>query len=125
MSLRCQHFLFNFKTQGHGYQYLFPNSVWLQNEGWFVIPSLGGVTLSFFTLHYLDLEKNNPVFYKIVKSFVYIFMAIFFFPFLKPLYYELSNLTYIILILGLMTILTIAGIRLKQGFKPAKYFLLF
>ena len=54
---------------------------------------------------------------------MYIFISVIVFPFLKPIYYELCNLTYLLILSGLALLFTMAIIRFKQGYRPAKYYI--
>ena len=115
--------LLNMATNGLAYQFLYPDWVWFQNEGFLLRGMMTGLTLSLFTTSYLNIREKNPRLKKVwrgVNITCLVFIGLSAFPFYKtflPLVYLFMALSF-----GLCFVSGI--IKIKENYRPAKFYLM-
>ncbi len=115
--------LLNMASNGLGFQFLYPDWIWFQNEGFLLRASLTALFLIFFTINYLGVNKSTPVIHKFFIILTYLaigFLVGSFFPFYK---YLLTPF-YFFLVLGFTFFILVGAYKLKLEYRPAKYYLL-
>ncbi|MEE2742995.1 MAG: sensor histidine kinase [Bdellovibrionota bacterium] len=112
----------NVGANGLAFQYIYPNSIWIQNDGFFL---RAGLTIFFFNLFvksFLQIEKARFL-YKIIQFNLVCALIIMFCSFLN-----LYNLIYppvIIFSISAFIFIIYAGVvRMWEGYKPARYYIL-
>lgn len=108
--------------QGYGFKYLWPNSTWLVLQSTFLVPVLNGWAAIAFVKHFLDTKKNYPLGDKIL-SVIFFFYILCFFLSIMDQYYYAQNLVQLTAMFGSLLTIYIAYKIGKQGYRPAKYFL--
>ncbi len=109
--------------QGYSFRYLWPNSTWLSQNGIFIFTNLGGVAACLFTKQFLHtkyyLPKLNTIFNYLIGLFL--ISLLFLFAGKKQLSFIIMQTNTLILS---VYIILLALLTLKQGYKPAMFFLL-
>ena len=115
--------LLNMATNGLGFQFIYPSSIWFQNEGFLCRASILGVSLVYFTMNYLGVNDSTP---KIKKIFTfYLYTAILFFVCsLFPIYKYLIGPFYLFLGTGFIYMLFVGVYKVKMNYRPAKYYII-
>ncbi|MBG08593.1 MAG: hypothetical protein CME68_07530 [Halobacteriovoraceae bacterium] len=111
-------------ANGIAFQFLYPNSFWLQNEGFLLRGGLIGLFLHLFLKKFLLINKReNRRIYNILQINIYtslIFILLSFFGIYRLLYFP-----FISFVIFAFCFIILAGlVRLKQGYRPARFYLL-
>ena len=115
--------LMNMASNGLGFQFLYPDWIWFQNEGFLLRASLTALFLIFFTINYLGVSKSTPKIHNLFKGLTYLaicFLIGSFFPFYK---YLLTPF-YFFLVIGFSFFIFVGAYKLKLEYRPARYYLL-
>ncbi|MBT6180027.1 MAG: hypothetical protein HOI23_22485, partial [Deltaproteobacteria bacterium] len=115
--------LFQATLNGYTYQYLFQFSPWLSEKSLLLGGLLSACFMTFFTASFLEIKSQNP---KILKGLYIIggtdaVLAIL--AFVCP-YRPMSKLLIITTVLAVLITILSAVVRLRQGYLPARIFLL-
>lgn len=108
--------------QGYGFKYLWPNSTWLVVQSTFLVPVLNGWTAIAFVKNFLNTKVNFNLGHKILNV-IFFFYTICFFLSLFNQFYLAQNLVQLTAMFGSLLTIYIAYRVGKQGYRPAKYFL--
>ncbi len=110
-------------VNGLSNQYLWPNSVWLANHVFpiFIAAATGWALL--FSQHFLGINAQSPYFYRLFRVMqwwmaILAVASIVLSPSLSTMLVLLSDIPFLILLM------TAGAYSLKQGYRPAQYFLL-
>tara|TARA_Y100001954_G_scaffold124691_1_gene133869 strand:+ start:4280 stop:8236 length:3957 start_codon:yes stop_codon:yes gene_type:complete len=115
--------LLNMATNGLAYQFLYPDWIWFQNEGFILRGMMTGFTLSLFTTSYLNIGKKNPLLKKIwrginITCFVFIGLSTF------PFYKTFLPLAYLFMALSFGLCFVSGIIKIRENYRPAKFYLM-
>lgn len=109
--------------KGITFQYFWPNSPWLAVHSMFLLPSLVGIFGIFFFNNFLKTKELLPFANKVFKVIVAIYLVVIFLALINKF-----KISYMIMEITAMTVallmLLFAGLILKKGYQPAKYFLI-
>ncbi len=108
--------------QGYGFKYLWPNSSWLVLQSTFLVPVINGWTAIAFVKHFLDTKKTYPLGDKILSITFFFYFLCFVLSLMNQFYYA-QNLVQLTAMIGSLLTIYIAYRIGKQGYRPAKYFL--
>jgi two-component sensor histidine kinase len=114
--------LLNMATNGLGFQFLYPSSIWFQNEGFLCRASILGVSLIYFTMNYLGVNDSTPKIKKIFTFYLYTAILFFIFSFF-PIYKLLIGPFYLFLGTGFVYLLFVGGYKVQMNYRPAKYYI--
>ncbi|WP_444685396.1 ATP-binding protein [Alkalicoccus luteus] len=114
--------LFTFLSfTGLAYQFIWPEAVWFNNRAILFFMLLSNMMAIIFAVNFLELRKEVP------RSLIYMYMAFSINLILLGVWaysYPLAlNLIVIASVATVLTVLTAALIRYRQGFGPSIYFL--
>ncbi|MGE0566817.1 MAG: 7TM diverse intracellular signaling domain-containing protein [Bacteroidia bacterium] len=110
-------------TQGYTFQYLWPELPGLARQSLIVFPCLVGVSGMIFMLDFLKIRIGNNWYFRIMLFFVLAYIFSLIFNFINKI--EVSQKLMEITAMSVSMFMLITPIiRLRQGFKPAKFFLI-
>jgi len=111
-------------ANGIAFQFLYPKSFWLQNEGFLLRGGLISLFLHLFLKKFLLINKReNRRIYNIIQINIYVslvFILLSFFGIYRLLYFPFISFV----IFGLFFIILAGIVRLNQGYRPARFYLL-
>ena len=111
-------------ANGIAFQFLYPNSFWLQNEGFLLRGGLIGLFLHLFLKNFLLINKReNRRIYNILQINIYTSLIFILLSFLAFIDYFIF-LSYYFVIFVFCFIILAGLVRLKQGYRPARFYLL-
>lgn len=113
-----------FIFRGYGFQYLWPNSPNLNNQILPVFVSLSYVTFALFSIEYLDIKKNAPVWLYKTNVAIVIFNLFTIVPALIGYYFYSFAISVPAGISLLIVSVSTGMLLLIQGSRSARYFML-
>ena len=112
-----------FILQGFSLRFLAPNSIWVANNGVSFFGGLTALFMTLFSISFLRLDEQNPRLYKVSLFFcitnILVILASLFLP------YSVTIKSIALTVLSTTPFVLFCGIyRVKENYRPAKYFLL-
>ena len=111
-------------ANGIAFQILYPNSFWLQNEGFLLRGGLIALFIHLFLKKFLLINRReNRRIYNILQINIYISLIFILLSFFGN--YRLLYFPFISFVIFVFCFIILAGIvRLNQGYRPARFYLL-
>ena len=115
--------LFQTSINGYAYQYLFPLSPWMSEKSLLLGGLLSVSFMSFFCSSFLELAQDNPKLKRLFDVIGSCGIAAALLAFVLP-YRPMSKLLVAATMLTVLLAIFAASLRLRQGYRPARIFLL-
>ena len=110
-------------TSGYASTTIFANLPWFNNSG--VAFFVGNVLWSFliFSRDFLDLKSANKIIKKLIQILIFLSLALIIVSISLPYRFS-AGFIFVMAIIAPFSILFIAILRAREGFRPAKYFVI-
>jgi len=112
----------NATVNGYSFKYLWP-SLPLLNQYADAIACLVGITSLLFAINFLHTKQNVPFFHRLLQTLLGLYVVTFIFLITQN-FLAGTIILEIVSLLGVFILFITAYLVLKQGYKPAKYFLI-
>lgn len=111
------------QMRGVGFQYLWPENIFLQNAGVNLIGCAASTFSALFALELLSLKNNNPIGYRVVMWLVGVGVVATVVASLLPMFIGLK-ITIFVAFSCIFVLFTMAVIKQLNGYTPARYYII-
>ena len=108
---------------GYTARFLYPDSFTLANAMLIWVPALSGIFAILFINNFLSVKKFTPVLYKILVTFLLLYIVIIVNSVIGNVWYSTQGMQLLVALLAVVVYVTAVRISLK-GYRPARIYLL-